>query len=188
MMGALSIIIMLIAYAVYIWQTARAGGVQPHPFSWFLWGVVTGVAYLVQSTHGAGPGSWVVGLTALICLLIGTLSFRKQRWRFSLVDWVSLGAGLLVFGYYLLSHNPTLSAILATATDVLGYSSTIKKGWAEPHKDSATSFALNSAKFVPALLALRSYSLTTWLYPATLVAMNGAVAIMLLSRRRQVDS
>ena len=54
----------------------------------------------------------------------------------------------------------------------LGYGSTIKKGWIEPQKDSVTSFALNSAKFVPSLFALQSYSLATWLYPATLVLMN----------------
>lgn len=186
-MGALSVVIMLVAYSIYIWQTSRAGGVRPHPFSWFLWGFVTGVAYLVQVTQGAGPGSWVVGLTALICFLIGGLSFFKHRWRFSLFDWCALAAGLLVFGYYLLSKNPTLSAVLATTTDVIGYASTIKKGWTEPHKDSATSFALNSAKFIPSLLALESYSLATWLYPATLVLVNGAVATLLLVRRRQLD-
>lgn len=185
-MGALSVIIMLVAYSIYIWQTARAEGVRPHPFSWFLWGFVTGVVYLVQIAQGGGAGSWVVGFTAAFCLLIGAVSLFKHRWRFSLFDWMSLGAGLLVFGYYLLSKNPTWSAILATTTDVIGYASTIKKGWAEPHKDSATSFALNSAKFVPSLLALGSYSLSTWLYPATLVLMNGAVATMLLLRRRHL--
>lgn len=186
-MGVLSVIIMVIAYAVYMWQTARSEDVRPHPFSWFLWGFVTAVVYLVQSTEGGGPGSWVVGFTAVFCLLIGTLSLVKHRWRFSLFDWMSLIAGLLVFGYYLLSRNPTQSAVLATITDVIGYGSTIKKGWAEPHKDSATSFALNSLKFVPSLFALEAYSLATWLYPATLVLMNGAVALMLFLRRRQLE-
>lgn len=186
-MGALSIIIMVIAYAIYIWQSRRTGGIQPHPFSWLLWGVVTGVAYLIQTTLGGGPGSWVVGLTALICFLIGGLSLFQHRWRFSLFDWLSLIGGLLVFGFYLLSSNPTLSAMLATATDVIGYGSTVKRGWAEPRKDSATSFALNSVKFVPSLFALGSYSLATWLYPATLVVVNGAVAAMLLLRRNELE-
>ncbi len=186
-MGALSVVVMLVAYSIYLWQTARAEGVRPHPFSWFLWGVVTGVVYLVQIAQGGGAGSWVVGFTAAFCLLIGAVSLFKHRWRFSLFDWFSLGAGLLVFGYYLLSKNPTWSAILATTTDVIGYASTIKKGWAEPHKDSAASFALNSAKFVPSLFALGSYSLATWLYPATLVLMNGGVAAMLLLRRRRLE-
>ena len=184
-MGCLSVGIMVVAYAVYIWQTTRDEGVRPHPFSWFLWGFVTGVAYLVQISEGGGAGSWVVGFTAIVCLLIGAVSFLKHRWRFSPFDWLSLGVGLGVFAYYLLSRNPIQSAILATATDVIGYGSTIKKGWTEPERDSVTSFALNSAKFIPSLLALDSYSITTYLYPATLVLMNAAVAAMLLIRRRQ---
>jgi len=176
---------MIVAYAVYIWQTTRDEGVRPHPFSWFLWGFVTGVAYLVQLSEGGGAGSWVVGFTAIVCLLIGAVSLLKHRWQFSLFDWLSLGVGLGVFAYYLISRNPTQSAILATATDVIGYGSTIRKGWIEPERDSVTSFALNSAKFIPSLLALDSYSIATYLYPATLVLMNGAVAAMLLIRRRK---
>lgn len=186
-MGVLSVILMFLAYSIYIWQTMREDGVRPHPFSWFLWGFVTGVVYLVQVTQGAGAGSWVVGFTAIICFLIGGISFFKDKWHFSLFDWFCLVAGLLVFAYYLLSKNPLQSAILATTTDVIGYGSTIKKGWAHPDKDSVSSFALNSAKFVPSIFALQSYSIATWLYPATLVFMNAGVAIMLLVRRRQLN-
>ncbi len=182
-MGALSIAIMLIAYTVYIWQTLTTDRVRPHPFSWFLWGLVTSVAYLVQRAQGGGPGSWVVGLTAITCFVIGAFSFVKHHWEFAAFDWLCIAAGLVVFAYYAVSKNPTSSAILATTTDVIGYGSTIKKGWTHPHADSATSFALNSAKFVPALLALESYQLATWLYPATLVVVNGLVAAMLLLRR-----
>jgi hypothetical protein len=184
-MGVLSIAIMAVAYLIYIWQTAQREGVRPHPFSWFLWGLVTGVAYLVQRTQGAGAGSWVVGLTAIICLGIGGLSFLKHRWHFHPIDWIYLVTGFVVFAYYLVSKNPTQAAVLATATDVVGYGSTIRKGWREPDRDSATSFALNSVKFVPALFALESYSLATWLYPATLVVVNGFVAVMLVVRRQQ---
>lgn len=188
LMGASSVAIMLLAYAIYIWQTAREEGVRPHPFSWFLWGFVTGVAYLVQVSQGAGAGSWVVGLTSLICVLIGAFSFLKHQWYFSVFDWLSLAAGLAVFAFYLLSRKPTESAVLATVTDVIGYASTIKQGWREPEKDSATSFALNSAKFVPSIFALNSYSVATCLYPATLVVMNAAVAAMLLLRRRKREA
>jgi hypothetical protein len=183
-MGALSVVIMVVAFATYLWQTFRDEGVQPHPFSWFLWGIVTGVVFLVQISQHGGAGSWVVGFTAVICLLIGSVSLLRNSWRFTLFDWLSLVAGFAVFGYYLVSKNPTLSAILATATDLIGYAPTISKGWSHPEKDSVSSFTLNSAKFIPSLFALESYSLATWLYPATLVILNGGVAVLLLLRRR----
>jgi hypothetical protein len=185
MLGGLSVAIMVVAYAIYLRQAA-AHGIRPHPFSWFLWGLVTGVAYLVQVAEHGGAGSWVVGLTALSCFVIGGFSLLRHRWQFHWFDWASVGVGLLVLTYYLAARNATESAVLATTTDVIGYGSTIRKGWAEPERDSATSFALNSAKFVPALFALESRSVATCLYPATLVVMNAFVAVMLLWRRRQL--
>jgi hypothetical protein len=186
-MGVLSVIIMVLAYTVYLWQASRPGeGVQPHPFSWLLWGLVTGVAYLVQAATGGGAGSWVSGLTAATCILIGGISLRRHQWTFSAFDWIALGAGLVALMFYLLAKNMVLAAVLATLADAIGYGSTIKRGWVRPYNDSVSSFALNSAKFVPAICALKSYSVTTWIYPSTLVFMNGAVAAMLVLRRQQL--
>jgi hypothetical protein len=147
---------------------------------------VTGVAFVVQAATGGGAGSWVSGLTAAACIFIGLLSLFRHRWQFSLFDWLSLGTGFLLLAYYLSARNLVSSAILATAMDVVGYGPTVKKGWLKPYNDSVSSFALNSVKFVPAICALKSYSVTTWLYPATLVLVNGAVALMLLLRRRRL--
>jgi len=186
LMGGVSIAISIAAYGIYLWQTSRVRGTQPHPFSWLLWGLVTGVAYFVQASTGGGAGSWVSGFTAAMCIVIGLFSLFKHRWQFGLFDWMSLGAGLILLVYYLSVKNVFSSAILATAMDVVGYGPTVKKGWVKPYNDSVSSFALNSIKFVPALFALKSYSVTTWLYPSTLVLVNAAVAIMLFLRRRNV--
>ena len=126
-LGALSVGIMAVAYAIYLWQTMKKGGVQPHPFSWLLWGLVTAVVYLVQRDRNGGAGSWVTGITAAVCFVIGTVTLLKHRWRFSWFDWISLGTGLAVLGFYLLARDPTQSAVLATITDVVGYGSTVKK-------------------------------------------------------------
>jgi hypothetical protein len=86
-----------------------------------------------------------------------------------------LGAGLVAVVYYGFSRNPSVSAVLATTADVIGYYSTLKKGWFEPHRDDDVSFLLNSIKFFVALPALESYSVGTCLYPATIGVMNFVV-------------
>ena len=171
-LGALSFAIGVVAYGIYFWQITKKGGVQPHPFSWFLFGLVTIVAFLAQRQRGAGAGSWITGLSAVVCLIIGALSLPKHRWRFRGFDWLSLGTGLGVFMFYLVAKEPTSSAILATATDVVGFAPTLKKGWIEPRRDSATSFALNGIKFVPAVFAVQSYSLASCLFPTSVALRN----------------
>jgi hypothetical protein len=185
-LGALSIAIGVVAYSLYLWETAKKGGIQPHPLSWLLWGFVTAVAALAQWAKGAGPGYWVTAFTAIACFIIGTLTLTKHKLRFSLFDWVALVMGVLAVFLFALARNPTAAAVFATTADVLGYYSTVKKGWHYPHADSPICFALNSVKFIPAILALDAYSLATWLYPSTLVIINGGVAIMLFARRRRV--
>ena len=185
-LGLVSIAMGAVAYAIYFWQTTRQQRVQPHPFSWFLWGLVTCVAYLAQRQRGGGAGSWVTAFTGAVCFAIGVLSLLKHRRRFNAFDWASLGLGLGVFAFYLVAQDPTGSAIVATATDLVGFAPTVHKGWLEPHRDSATSFTLNGLQFVPALFALDSYSLASWLFPASLIAANAVVVAVLLVRRRQV--
>ena len=194
-LGVLAIAIGIVAYGVYIRQTLKHG-VQPHPVSWGLWGIITLVAYLVQNSKEGGAGSWVTLFTAIVCILIAFLTSLKYGWRFSKFDVVFAGATLFVVYVYAIERDPTMAAIWATVADVLGYAPTIKKGWFQPHKDSAWSFFLNGVKFAPAVLAMvklsslsamrTSWSLATCLYPTTLVVVNMAVAFFLLERRREL--
>jgi hypothetical protein len=75
-MGALAVAITLVACGIYVRQTLR-GETRPHPLSWLIFGILTGTAYLVQRDEAAGAGSWVMGVTAVVCLLLCVMSL----WR-----------------------------------------------------------------------------------------------------------
>jgi hypothetical protein len=96
----------------------------------------------------------------------------------------ALIAGCVVFAICLFTKEPNVAAVLTTFVDMLGYGPTFARGWHQPRKDSVTSYALNRAKFVPSLLAMQPISVATCIYPATLLVLNAAVAIMLVVRKR----
>jgi|SRR6185312_1134310 len=185
-LGTLSVLISIPAYAIYIRETIKKDGIQPHPFSWLLWGFVTTIAALAQHAEDGGPGLWVTAFTAVICFLIGILTLSKNDWHFSKSDWTALIVGTIAALLYAFQRNATAAAVLATIADVIAYKPTVTKGWIDPSTETPTSFLLNSMKFIPALAALNSYSIATSLYPATLVVVNGAVWLMLLFRHRQL--
>ena len=86
----------------------------------------------------------------------------------------------------MVTRDANAAAAMTTAIDALGYGPTFTRGWSFPRKDSVTSFAINAAKFVPSLMAMDPISFATSCYPATLLVLNTAVAIMLLVRKRAV--
>jgi hypothetical protein len=122
----------------------------------------------------------------IICFLFVAASVARGERSFSRAEWAFLGAGGAVFILYLFTKEANLAAALTTLIDALGYGPTLTRGWSFPRKDSVTSFALNGAKFVPSLMAMDPITFATCFYPATLMALNAAVSIMLIMRRRVV--
>jgi hypothetical protein len=185
-MGALAVVITLVAYGIYVWQTLR-GGARPHPLSWLIFGILTGTAYLVQVDEAAGPGSWVMGITAIVCLALCLMSFCRGERAFPWYEWAFLGAAAVIFMFYLLSRQPTIAAVLAASVNVLGFGPTLTKAWQRPHSDSVTTFALNGLKFVPAFFAMDTLTVATCVMPAALVVANLAVAVIIYVRRTQTS-
>ena len=181
-MGALAVVITLVAYGIYVWQTLR-GEARPHPLSWLIFGILTATAYLVQVDEAAGPGSWVMGITAIVCLLLCLMSFWRGERTFPWYEWAFLFTAAVIFIFYLWSRQPTIAAVLAALVNMLGFGPTLTKAWQRPHSDSITTFALNSIKFIPAFFAMNSLSLATCVMPATLVVANAAVALIIYVRR-----
>jgi hypothetical protein len=206
-MGALAVVIAVVAYAIYVWQSLR-GDARPHPLSWLIFGILTGTAYLVQLDQAAGPGSWVMAVTTAVCFLLCVMGFWRGERTFPWYEWAFLLAAAIIFVFYLLSRSPELmtavlsgaaqnmlvqdgpaiSAILATIVNVLGFGPTMTKAWNRPQSDSATTFLMNGLKFVPALFAMDRVSVAIYVYPAVLLVANVAAAALIYLRRLQVQA
>ena len=182
-LGLLSVALAVLAAVIYIAQTLR-GEVRPHPLSWFLFGILSLTGYWVQRDQGARQGSWTLLAMTIICFLFVAVSVARGERSFSRTEWAFVGAGGAVFALYMFTRDANAAAAMTTAIDALGYGPTFTRGWSYPRKDSVTSFAINAAKFVPSLMTMDPISFATSFYPATLLVLNTAVAIMLLMRRR----
>jgi hypothetical protein len=184
-LGLLSVAMAIVAAIIYVVQTIR-GEVRPHPLSWFLFGVLSATGYWVQRDEGAHQGSWTLLAMTIICFVFVVASLARGERNFSRQEWAFAVAAGAVFVIYFFTKQANLAAALTTVIDALGYGPTFVRGWTYPRKDSVTSFALNSAKFVPSLMAMDPISFATSFYPATLLVLNAAAAIMLAMRRQAV--
>jgi hypothetical protein len=185
-LGMLSVALAIAGAAIYVYQTLRSE-VRPHPLSWFVFGVLSGVGYWVQRDQGAAQGSWALLAMTVICFLFVAASVTRGERSFSREEWAFVAASAATFVLYLFTREPNLVAALITLIDALGYGPTFVRGWSQPQKDSVASFALNAVKFVPSLMAMDPITFATSFYPAALLVLNTAVSAMLIMRRRALQ-
>lgn len=185
--GLAAVILGLVSYVPYLWGMYH-GRVKPHAFTWFLWGLLTAIAFAAQVSDGAGAGSWITGVSAVVCLAISGAAWRQSRLaNVVLADWYFFGAALAAIPLWLLTNTPLYSVLLVTGIDALAYVPTFRKSWQWPDQESVTTFALGSLKYLLGIAALPQQTVISSLYPWSLVATNTAFIAMTVFRRYRIS-
>lgn len=185
--AVISVIMTLVGYSYYF-RDIFAGKTKPHAFSWLVWASLTAIAFAGQLYAGAGPGAWITGLTAVISFIIFGLAIRKGEKNITFSDKANLLGAFVALAVWPFMKDPLLSIIIITVVDFLGFIPTIRKSYYKPYEETLIHYVLAGLKFVLAIVALENYSLTTWLYPTSLVAANLLFVPMLLIRRRKISA
>jgi len=185
LLGLLAITIAAIGYVPYF-RNIFLGRTKPHAFSWLVWGILTGVAFFGQIAGKGGSGSWVTGVSAIICIAIFLLALNKGEKDFPMSDWLCLIGAALALLFWALTKSPLTAIILITIIDFVGFIPTFRKSYSKPLDETVFTYSLSGLKFFVGILALQKYSLITILYPASLVLTNGLFVCLVTARRRQL--
>lgn len=186
--AGVGILFMLASYAIYIYSIYK-GGTRPHPFSWFIWGLLTAIAFMAQISDGAGVGAVITFLSALISFIIAGIGYRRRatiiispsdKWAFIL--------SLSAIPLWLITQTPLWSVLLITVIDMAGFYPTFRKSWNAPEQESTLSYALGGFKHLFTLMALENISMITALFPFSLLLSNFALIAMIFFRKRAIKN
>ncbi len=180
--GVLAIMLAVINYLPYLIGSIR-GTVTPHLFTWSLWFLLTSVAFVAQLTTGGGIGSWATGTTALIILFITISALRYGVSYIRPFDFIALAGAVFSIILWIVTSDPVWSVILVSIIHSICFLPTFRKGWTRPNRESATAFILTIAKYSAAIIAMAEYSITTILFPATIMTTSFLFITMLTYRR-----
>jgi hypothetical protein len=144
------------------------------------------VSFGIQVNHGAGPGAWSTALGTVSCLSIFFLALKKGDRKFRPFDWACLGGAVIAFILWRVSNQPIAASVLLSLANVFGFLPTYRKGYTHPHEEGLSPFTIGGLGAVLAILALEQRSITTWLYPATIVTTNIIFVILILVRRKSM--
>lgn len=185
--GIVATALTFVGYIPYIKDTLK-GKTKPHIYTWFLWALISFVAFGLQLYDGGGIGSYVTLAAALVCFFIFLLGCRIGEKDITKTDTILLAFALLAVIMWPLSNQPLLSVIILAATDMLSFIPTIRKSWNKPYTETLSSYWMNTFRFSLGLVALQNYTVITTLYPLTWLIANGLFSIFLIIRRRKMRS
>jgi len=184
-LGFTAVAIGIFSYLPYF-RDVFAGKTKPHAFSWFIWGLLTGIAFFAQLHDNAGPGAWATGITAVVCLAMAALALKVGRQNIAPVDWLFLAGALVALALWAITKNPLGSVVLVTLIDAMAYIPTFRKSFHKPQEETLITYSLAALKFAIAVAALDKFSLVTVLYPLSLVITNTIFVSMVLVRRKSL--
>jgi len=162
------------------------GRTKPHLYTYIVWATVTAVAFLGQYAAGGGPGSWTTGMMAI---LTGGVLFLCPKYGtddITFFDTLCLVGAIATFGVWLITKDPLLSVVLATAIDCLAFVPTIRKTYRAPGSETLSSYVVNLFRHALSIRALAVYSLATYLYPLALLVMNVILVSVIVTRRKAI--
>ncbi len=183
--GVLSVVIGIVSFLPYFRDIYR-GLTKPHPFSWLIWGLLDSTVFAAQVVKGAGAGSWATAVTLIFTFIIAIISFGRGEKRITALDWWCFAGGILGIAAWVFTNDPLSAVILVTVTNAAAMIPTMRKSYFRPHEETMSMYALAVLKWIPALLAMESFTPTNWLFPASLVFWNAAMVVLLIVRRRQL--
>lgn len=183
--GIITVILAVISYIPYF-RDMLSGKTKPHAFSWLIWAVLNGIAYVGQVHDKGGAGSWPLGFTVLAMSAIFLLALQKGEKDIRPFDWFCLIAAGFALIPWLLANSPLVSIILVTIIDLLGFMPTIRKIYNKPHQETLFTHVLSTIKYGLILIALENYTAVTVLFPLAVFIADGLLVGLIVVRRKQV--
>jgi hypothetical protein len=158
--------------------------IKPHPYTWFIWSIVSGVTFVGQVIKGAGWATIAFGLSEFFTILIFFFSLRYGFKNIPKKDTWFLIAALLGIIPWLITKDPTISVIIMVAIDLIAFVPTLQKAWRDPSTEKAILYESNAARHSLALLALSSYNIATMLHSIAMIVTNITMSAFILRKKK----
>lgn len=159
--------------------------IQPHPYTWFVWSIVSLITFFGQITKGAGIGALPTAASEIFTIIIFIYSLRYGFKDIKKIDTFFLILALLGIIPWIFLRDPTISIIIAVCIDLIAFVPTIRKTWKYPKTENPILYGMNVLRHILALFSMQTYNVATTLHSIAMIVTNSFMTIILLSRKKQ---
>jgi hypothetical protein len=153
--------------------------IQPHPYTWLVWSIVSLVTFIGALVKGAGIGAIPIGISELFTIVIFIFSLRYGFKNIVRKDTYFLIIALLGLIPWYLTKDPTISVIIVVCIDLVAFIPTLRKTWVHPETESYLLYTMNALRHVLILLSLSSYNVATTIHSIAMIITNTMMTIFI---------
>lgn len=158
--------------------------VRPHPYTWFVWTIVSGVTFFGQLAKGAGIGALPTGVAETFTLLIFLFSLQYGFKHVTKTDTYFLIIALLGIIPWVLFKDPTISIIVVVAIDLIAFIPTLRKTSLNPATEAPALYSMNVSRHVLTLFSLQTYNIATTLHSIAMIITNSCMTFLIVRKRK----
>ncbi len=168
----------------YLWDILK-GRVRPHPYTWLVWSLVSGIVFFGMLAKGAGIGALPVAASEVFTLIIFLFSLKYGFKGITKTDTLFLVVALAGIVPWILTSDPTLSVVIAVGIDLVAFAPTLRKTWAHPSTETPILYGSNVLRHMLGLLSLQTYNIATTLHSMAMITTNTAMTAIILLRKKK---
>ena len=157
--------------------------IQPHPYTWLVWTVVSGITLFGQIAKGAGVGALPTAAAEIFTVIIFIFSLRYGFKNIIKTDTYFLIAALLGIIPWIITKDPTISVIIVVGIDLIAFIPTLRKTWQHPKSETPILFGANVLRHVLTLFSLQAYNIATMLHSIAMIVTNTMMTLFIILRK-----
>ena len=157
--------------------------VQPHPYTWLVWSIVSCIIFFGQLARGAGVGAIPTAASEIFTIIIFFFSLQYGFKKIQHTDTIFLAIALLGIIPWVLTKDPTISVIIAVSIDLIAFMPTIRKTWREPKTETPILYSMNVLRHILMLFSLQAYNLATTLHSIAMITTNSLMTVIILGKK-----
>ena len=162
--------------------------VTPHPYTWLVWSIVSCIVFFGQLARGAGIGALPTAAAEVFTIIIFFFSLKYGFKGIRRIDTYFLILALLGLIPWILTKDPTISIIIAVSIDLLAFTPTIRKTWANPKTETPTLYGMNVLRHILMLFSLQAYNVATTLHSIVMITVNSLMTGIIFWRKKSTSN
>lgn len=158
--------------------------VQPHPYTWLVWVIVSGVTFFGALAKGAGVGVIPTAAAEIFTVIIFLFSLQYGFKQIVRSDTYFLVIALLGLVPWALTKDPTISVIIVVSIDVVAFIPTLRKTYRHPETETPVLFGMNVVRHILTLFSLQAYNVATMLHSVAMIITNSAMTSLIVNHMK----